>query len=155
VSELRVQVHPLSSHPELRPTVQRWFTEEWPSYYDSSARAATDVLAYSKAEGLPRGFVAVLDGLPCGFAALKSESFPSHPELGPWAGAAYVPPELRRRGIGAALLAVVEAEAAFQGHKFVYCATGTSASLLQRAGWKLLEQVAHEGQNVGVYEKAL
>jgi GNAT superfamily N-acetyltransferase len=150
-----VQIEPLSSRPELGSTVQRWFMQEWPSYYDSNGRAALDVLAYSRAEGVPRGFVAIVNGMPGGFAALKAESFPSHPHLGPWAGAAYVAPEFRRRGIGAALLAAVEAEAAIQGHGLVYCATGTSASLLQRAGWKLLEQVAHEGHKLGVYEKAL
>lgn len=150
-----IQVEPLSSHPELRPTVTRWFTEEWPLYYSTSALASADVQAYSKPEGLPRGFVAMVDGMARGFAALKTESFQSHSHLGPWAGAAYVTPHLRRRGIGAALLAVLEAEAAAQGHSFVYCATATSASLLQRAGWKLLEQVVHDGHNVGVYEKAL
>jgi len=152
-----VVVEPLSSHVGLVPVVKRWFEEEWPSYYGPgrTGSAAADALAYSRPIGLPRGFVAFTGGQPCGFAALKSESFPSHPDLAPWAGAAYVLPELRRRGIGGALLGAVEAEAAALGYTHVYCATGTSASLLRRAGWRMLEKVEHEGQNVDIYEKAL
>ena len=148
-------VEPLSFHPELQGIVEGWFEEEWPSHYGPIASAAADVVAYSKDEGLPRGFVALLVGIPCGFAALKCEAFPSHPGLGPWAGAAYVRPELRRRGIGQALLRAVEAEAARLRYSRVYCATATSASLLQRNAWQFLEQVVHDGQNVGIYEKAL
>lgn len=152
-----VVVEPLSSHIGLVPVVGRWFEEEWPSYYGPGARAsaAADALSYAQCPGLPRGFVAFAAGEPCGFAALKSESFPTHPHLTPWAGAAYVLPALRRRGIGGALLCAVEAHAAASGYAHVYCATGTSGSLLQRGGWRLLEKVMHEGQDVGVYEKAL
>jgi GNAT superfamily N-acetyltransferase len=154
---ISVEIEPLSLHLDLLPIVTRWFEEEWPTYYGKGggASAAADALSYSRSAGLPRGFVAISAGRPCGFAALKSERFPSHPHLGPWVGAAYVSPPLRRHGIGRALLKAVEAEACAQGHSHVYCATGTSASLLQRAGWRLLEQVEHEGQNVGVYEKAV
>jgi GNAT superfamily N-acetyltransferase len=154
---ITVAIEPLSAHIDLLPVVTEWFEQEWPSHYRevSGASAAADAVSYSRQAGLPRGFVAFISGQPCGFAALKSEPFPSHPHLTPWAGAAFVSPALRRRGIGGALLSVVEAEAAAQGHSRVYCATGTSASLLQRAGWQLLEQVEHQGQNVGVYEKAL
>lgn len=135
--------------------MRRWFEAQWPSYYGPLANAGADVLAYATAQGVPRGFVAFVHGEPCGFAALKSEAFPTHPHLGPWAGAAYVRPELRRRGIGQALLGAVEAEARRLGFPRLYCASATSASLLQRRAWHLLEKVVHGSENVGVYEKAL
>jgi GNAT superfamily N-acetyltransferase len=154
---ITVAIEPLSSHIDLLPVVAEWFGQEWPSHYREVgvASAAVDAMSYSRRVGLPRGLVAFVSGQPCGFVALKSEPFPSHPHLTPWAGAAFVLPALRRRGIGRALLSAVEAEAAAQGHSRVYCATGTSASLLLRAGWQLLEQVEHQRQNVGVYEKVL
>jgi GNAT superfamily N-acetyltransferase len=150
-----IRVEPLSDHPVLQATVQHWFEQEWPSHYHSAAIAAADVSAYSRAQGLPRGFVAFRGSRPCGFAALKSEPFPTHPQLGPWAGAAYVRPELRRQGIGQTLFVALEAAARKLGFARLYCATATSASLLRRGGWQLLDQVVHEGENIGVYEKAL
>ena len=152
-----IEIEPLSSRLEPLPLVTQWFESEWPAYYrgGGGVSAKADALSYARPAGLPRGFVAISAGRPCGFAALKSEPFPSHPHLAPWAGAAYVSPPLRRNGIGRALLSAVEAEAVAQGHTHVYCATGTSASLLERAGWRLLEQVEHEGNNVGIYEKAV
>ena len=101
------------------------------------------------------GLVAFLGGQACGFAALKSEPFPSHPHLMPWAGAAFVRPSLRRRGIGQALLLALEAEARSLGYSRLYCATATAVPLLQRCGWQVLDRVLHEDHEVIVFEKLL
>jgi GNAT superfamily N-acetyltransferase len=152
-----ITIRLLASTMELLPAIQSWFESEWPAYYGPGGpgSARRDLLSYANEGTLPLGLVAFHGGEACGFAALKSEPFPSHPDLHPWAGAAYVRPSHRRRGIGRALLAALEAQAASLGHARIYCATATSASLLQRCGWQLLETVAHEGQAVGIYEKAL
>ncbi|WP_158290311.1 GNAT family N-acetyltransferase [Ramlibacter sp. WS9] len=152
-----VTIELLATHQDLLPTVQAWFESEWPEYYGKGGRgsAAVDLLAYSHASTLPLGLIAFRSGQACGFAALKSEPFPSHPHLGPWAGAAVVVPDLRRQGIGSQLFASLEERARALGHNRLYCATGTSASLLVRSGWRLLEHVAHKGEEIGVYDKAL
>ena len=59
------------------------------------------------------------------------------------------------QGIGRALLMALEAQAAALGCARIYCATATSASLLRRCGWRLLEMASHEATTVGIYEKAL
>lgn len=41
------------------------------------------------------------------------------------------------------------------GYSRIYCATGTSESLLERCGWELLERVHYQGQDLGVYAKSL
>jgi GNAT superfamily N-acetyltransferase len=152
-----VTVKPLARHQDLLPTVQRWFESEWPEYYGSNGKASAraDLHAYSRTGALPLGLIAFRAGQACGFAALKSEAFPSHPHLAPWAGAAVVVPALRRQGIGRALLEGLEREARALGHNRMYCATGTSASLLLRCKWQLLERVTHEGKKIEIYEKAL
>lgn len=152
-----ISVWPLAKHLDLIPTVETWFEAEWPAYYGPGGRgsAKSDLLAYANGDGLPFGLVAFRSGVACGFGALKREAFPSHPHLSPWAGAAYVVPSQRRCGVGAALLLALEAQARALGHSHLYCATGTSESLLQRNGWSLLSHVLHDGQQVGVYEKAL
>ena len=142
---------------DLLPTIRSWFEEEWPRYYGANGpgNAEQDLQAYANAGGVPLGLVAFKKGTPCGFVALKGEAFPTHPHLAPWVGAAYVQPPLRRQGIGRALFLAIEPEARTLGYASIYCATGTSASLLLRCGWHLLQSVHHEGQQLGVYEKAL
>jgi hypothetical protein len=41
------------------------------------------------------------------------------------------------------------------GFNRIYCGTSTSENLLQRCGWQLLERLIHDGENLGIYEKAL
>ena len=80
--------------------------EDWLLHADDDARA--DLAAYSGATRLPIGFVAFVDGEPCGLAVLKAEPLPALPHLTPWASAGLVAPDCRRRGIGARLLAALE-----------------------------------------------
>jgi GNAT superfamily N-acetyltransferase len=152
-----ITVSHLAEHPEALRTLQAWFEAEWPAYYGSGGRgdARQDLLSYSNRGGVPVGLVAFRGGELCGIAALKSESFPSHPHLSPWAGAALVRPALRRQGIGRKLIQGLEAEAKALGYHRVYCATGSATSLLERCAWQLIERVEHEGQHLCVYEKAL
>jgi len=151
-----ILIKPLAEAPGLMPVVQAWFEAEWPGHYGPGGRgdAKRDVSAYCHVGSLPLGLVAFLGGEPCGFVALKSEPFPTHPQLSPWAGAAYVVPPLRRRGIGQALLGSLEADGFRLGHKRLYCATATSASLLLRCGWRLVERVPYEGTTIGIYERS-
>jgi GNAT superfamily N-acetyltransferase len=152
-----VDIRPLAELRHLVPTLAAWFEAEWPAYYGPDGRgdARADLLAYADTGGAPFGLVALRSLEPCGFVALKREAFPSHPHLSPWVGAACVPPSLRRRGIGRALLQALEQHAQAFGYARIHCATATAESLLQRCGWSLLARVAHEGQTVGIYERAL
>ncbi|HEY1393227.1 MAG TPA: GNAT family N-acetyltransferase [Methylibium sp.] len=152
-----VIIRHLAKHQEVLPVLQAWFESEWPAHYGPGGRgdARQDLLAYSNAGSVPIGFVAFRGGVPCGFAALKREAFATHPQLSPWAGAAYVEPALRRQGIGRALVASLEAEARRLGYPRIYGATSTAGSLLERCRWSLLESVVHDGEQVAVYEKAL
>jgi GNAT superfamily N-acetyltransferase len=146
---ITVAINHLAGERHLLPTLQAWFEAEWPAYYGvaGSGDAKRDLLAYANCGSVPVGLVAFWRG--------EREAFPSHPHLLPWAGAAYVMPSMRRQGIGRSLLLALEREARTLGYSHIYCATGTSASLLERCGWQLLEHVQHDGQGVGVYEKAL
>ena len=152
-----VRIERLAHHPDLLPLLAAWFKSEWPAYYGPGgpADAATDLRAYSSDSTVPIGLVAFRDNEVCGVAALKAQSITGRPNLGPWAGAGFVPPQHRRQGIGGALLRGVESVAKELGFPRVYCATSTSASLLERNKWHLLERTIHEGELVAIYEKAL
>lgn len=153
--DLRIQ--PLEERQDLLPTLRAWFEAEWPGWDGAGGRgdAAQDLRACSQRGRLPLGLVALRGDQPCGFAALKAEPFPGQPAGPPWAGAACVPPALRRQGIGAALLRALEREAAALGHPRICCATATAQTLLERGGWRLLRRVLHEGQPIALFEKRL
>lgn len=161
--DAHLRVLPLRERPEFIPELQAWFETEWPGYYGPGGPgdARRDLLAYAQPDPatLPLGLLALqrdADGLsehPCGFAAIKTEPFAPCPDLGPWAGAALVPPALRRQGIGLLLLQALVREARAQArHPALFCATATSDSLMLRAGWRLRERVMHGGGEVRVYE---
>jgi GNAT superfamily N-acetyltransferase len=165
--DTHLRVLPLRERPEFIPELQAWFEAEWPGYYGHGGPgdARRDLLAYAQPDpaSLPLGLLALrrdADGLsehPCGFAAIKTETFAPCPDLGPWAGAALVPQALRRQGIGLLLLRalVSEARALYRHrarHPTLFCATATSDSLMLRAGWRLRERVMHGGGEVRVYE---
>jgi GNAT superfamily N-acetyltransferase len=152
-----VSIRYLAEHPESLSTLQAWFESEWPSYYSSGGRgnARQDLLSYSNRGCVPVGLIAIRGSELCGIAALKNEPFPSQPHLSPWVGAALVKPSMRRQGIGRLLIQGLESEAKALGQQKIYCATATSATLLERCAWQLIERIQHEGQHVCVYEKTL
>jgi GNAT superfamily N-acetyltransferase len=152
-----ISIKPLAEVPEQIPLIELWFKGEWPDYYGAAAvgDARRDLQSFSNLGAIPIGLVAFAQGVPCGFAAIRSEPFPTHPHLSPWIGAGYVVPAHRRQGIGHTLLLALEAQARSLGYARLYCASATSDSLMRRAGWRLLDVATHESNEVGIYEKAL
>ncbi|RYD14010.1 MAG: GNAT family N-acetyltransferase [Lysobacteraceae bacterium] len=157
MTRMRVSIARLIEHPAALPALQQLLEAEWPGYYGPSGPgdARADLVAYSSATRLPIGYVAFVDGHPCGLAALKAEPLPALPDLTPWASAGLVAPECRRRGIGARLLAALEDQARTLGFDAIYSGTNTANALLEREGWQFLQRVAHEGTELSVYRKPL
>ena len=152
-----LRIEPLASHVELLPVLQKWFEEEWPSYYGPNGRgnAQQDLQRYCNPAGLPYGIVAFHNGALCATAALKTDSIASHVQLSPWVGAALVRRDLRGQGIGTQLVLALERQAKTMGFDQIYCGTSNAERLLQRCGWQLSERINHKGQLLGVYAKAL
>ncbi len=154
---MTITVSRLVEHPEVLPIVARWFQGEWPDWYGPGrfGDAERDVQSFANEGSLPVGVVAFSAGEPCGAAALKAESIPSHTHLAPWAAAGFVVPKLRGRGIGALLFSALEAEAKALGFDSIYCGTSTANLLLQHSGWRAIDAVQLLGKDVSVYAKAL
>ena len=149
-----LSVRPLYRCATLMPTVSDWLLCEWPSWYgkDGPGDHAADVAAFAQSESsLPVGFVVFAANEPVGFGALKQESIPSHKHLSPWAATGFVLPQYRRQGVGAFILQAIVAHARGMGYQQVYCGTSTAMSLLQRAGWRHMEQVVHAGKPLGIF----
>jgi len=92
---MTITVSRLVEHPEVLPIVARWFQGEWPDWYGPGrfGDAERDVQSFANEGSLPVGVVAFSAGEPCGAAALKAESIPSHTHLAPWAAAGFVVPK--------------------------------------------------------------
>lgn len=150
-------IAPLANHPEVFPELRQWFESEWPDYYgvNGPGNAEVDLAAFTGTDKLPVGVVAFQEKELCGVAALKAESIASHRHLSPWAAAGLVKSSKRGEGIGAQLLQALEQQAQRLGFDFIYCGTATSESLLQRNNWVLIEQIEHEGEHLGIYQKQL
>jgi GNAT superfamily N-acetyltransferase len=154
---IEVKVSRLLAHPEALPLVTEWFRTEWPGWYGAGGTgdAEKDLQSFSNEGSLPVGIIAFANGAPCGAAALKGGSIPSHAHLSPWAAAGFVLPALRGQGIGAKLLAELEVQARALGYASIYCGTATAKSLLLRAGWRVIDSVELHGKEVSIYERAL
>ena len=153
----KLRIEYLSDHPEVLPILKEWFETEWASYYGPGGRgdAEEDLVAYANRAKLPVGVVAFLENEVAGIAALKSESIKTHSHLSPWAAATMVHRDRRGRGIGTELIRAVEEEAKRRGYSRIYCGTSTATRVLERRGWRLIERVAYDGENVSIYAKAL
>lgn len=153
----QVTVSHLAEHPELIPLLQEWLEAEWPDWYGprGPGKAEHDLRSFAQRERLPVGLVAFMGTDPIGIGALKPESPSTHKHLLPWAACGFVRPELRGRGIGGQLLTALQHEARALGFPCLYCFTSTSASLLARQGWELIEFVMHEDKPHGIYGKRL
>lgn len=147
---------PLAHHAWAIPTLTAWFETEWPAHYGAGGpgSAARDLHDYAHIGSLPVGIVALRGDTLCGVAVLRADSIPSHKHLSPWVGAGLVHPSMRGQGIGRLLLGALEAQARELGFSDIYCGTSTSQSLLLRSGWRLMETILHEGESLGIFNKA-
>lgn len=130
----------LADVPELIPTLIDWFVDEWEPYYGPSGPgdAGADLRDCCNRDVLP---IAVLardeGGTLLGTAALKADSAGSEQGVGPWLAAFVVAPDYRGKGVGTALVAAIETEAARLGFKAIYTSTDTAEGIFKRRGWQM------------------
>ena len=157
MSVTALTAEPLAEHRHLLPLVEHWFVTEWPNWYGPAGQGniAADLEAFAASEHqLPVGMVVFESGIPIAAGALKAESIPTHMHLSPWAGAGFVLPQHRGKGVGSILLAALVTKARELGHECVYCGTSTAESLLVRAGWSVIAVTQLEGKNLSIFRSA-
>lgn len=128
----------LADRPDLIPALTDWFMAEWGPYYGAGGPgdAAADLRGCLNRDTLPVALVALdADDTLLGTVALKEESVGSALGVGPWLAAFLVAPQHRGRGVGAALVAAIEGEAARLGFAEIYTSTDTAEGILERRGW--------------------
>lgn len=139
----------LADHPNVIPTLARWFHDEWSAYYGhrTAADVAREFEVCVNRDRLPLVLVAFDGSTPCGTAALKAASILTHVHLGPWLSGLYVAPDRRRRGIASDLVSAVVQEAERQEFRTLYVAA-RGGRLFERLGWTVLEPTTYQGEEL-------
>ena len=129
---------------------------QWPDWYNPrGASARADLAERMERDRLPLGIVAFADGVLAGTCALTAGSGGLVTERSPWLGGLVVDPDLRRKGVGAALLGRARVEARRLGHARLHALTAGAGALFARQNWRLVERVHLRGVPHAIYVTAL
>lgn len=144
--------------PEATSVLAGWFREEWAPWYgpEGPGDAEDDLAACASRDALPICLVALgPEGEVLGTAALRPDSLGREMAPGPWLAALLVGRPYRRRGVGTALVAAIEAEAERLGFPAVYTSTDAAEGLMRRRGWEPLGQTFSLTGPVTIYRRLL
>jgi GNAT superfamily N-acetyltransferase len=135
-----MKINLLADHKKVLPILTDWYLSEWEPYYgvDGPGDAKADLESRCNYKEIPLGLVAIEGDQVLGTVALDLDAATNLTPsvVGLLVGRAY-----RRRGIAAALLKSAEDLARTLGYSRVYMSTTVLDNLLERMGWKKLEEV--------------
>jgi predicted N-acetyltransferase YhbS len=104
---------------------------------------------------IPATFVAVDEDRVLGTASLVASDLPALPQYSPWLAAVHIPEESRGRGVCAALVRRVQAEAALLGFPVLYFGTVAREEGYERLGWHCVDWAIAEERPVKVMARDL
>jgi predicted N-acetyltransferase YhbS len=138
------RIEQLAERPDLLPTVASWIYNEWWTEVDGANEGKLTGLlrAHLIKDQMPLTLVASLERCPVGTAMLLAHDVDTEqwPELSPWLAAVYVVPEYRNRGIGAALVNAIVAQATALGVGALYLLTVGREEFYARLGWQVVDR---------------
>lgn len=104
---------------------------------------------------IPLAFIALAGSRPVGTASLKIQDMAAHKYFYHWLVNVFVVPEYRRRGIGTALVARCEAQAAESGVSNLFLHTPDREGFYRKLNWTPVERAIYYDQQVVIMEKQL
>ncbi len=143
----------LANHVELIPQLAELLFQEWRDLNDPSDTVelrAKRIADCCGRRSIPMGLVAVEGRQLCGSAFLIAHDMKDRLELTPWLAGVFVLPEMRRCGMGTALVSRVIEEASMMKVGALYLYTSTAAALYARLGWEEIERRQYRGVDVTV-----
>ena len=140
----------LADHPEFLRTLAEWQHGEWGHLRpgDSVEARMARLRNFSECDRIPLTVVAHDDGELLGSASLIPHDMDTRMELTPWLAGVFVAPAHRRRGIGAALVRRVMAEAGRLSVPVLYLYTVHSEKFYASLGWSLQEHSTYHGHDI-------
>lgn len=139
----------LALHGDWITTIARWHFNQWGPLTGSNTveEYASFLEDATRCTTVPSVLVASLDGELAGSATLLRCDMAIKSNLTPWLGQLFVTPAYRNRGIGAALVRAVTAEAQKIGYDRLYLYTsGELPRFYERLGWSIRERVHYLGK---------
>jgi predicted N-acetyltransferase YhbS len=142
----------LAVHPEFLRTLAEWQHGEWGHLRpgDSVEARMSRLRNFSECDRIPLTVVAHDNGELLGSASLIPHDMDTRMELTPWLAGVFVAPEHRCRGIGAALVRRVMAEAGRLSVPVLYLYTVHSEKFYASLGWSLQEHTTYRDQNIAI-----
>lgn len=118
-------------------------------FFEGSDRTPVDdadgLLRIIEATSFDRALVAEIDGVIVGTVLLVAEELEPAHDVSPWLAGLVVAPAHRKRGIGAALVRAIEAEAAALACPFLYLYTGDAEPFYAGHGWTVEDRFEQDG----------
>ena len=152
-----VQLLYLADCPHLIPLVAEWQHSQWGQLAGARTLEQRNIRLqeHLQRNALPTTFVAWHNGNPVGCAGLVANDLEALPEWIPWLASVFVLPEMRRQGIGAALVERVAAEAAGLGYPRLYLYTLDQMHFYRQLGWQLSHVRFYRGHDMSVMTRDL
>ena len=148
----------LAERPDLVPTVGRWHWDLWGAEDPAGSLESwtARVGRWANHDAVPMIFIALAGSTAVGSVSLVAHDLPERPDLWdlwPWLSGLYVVPECRRRGVGRALVARVEAQARSMGVVRLYLHTAQARGLYEQLGWHPIRDDMAAGASVTIMVK--
>lgn len=147
-----MKIEYLSERAEFLPTLARWHHQEWSALRpgDSVDARIIRLKGWCGRGGIPLTVIALSDDELLGSASLIEHDMDDRLELTPWLAGVFVAPEHRRKGIGAALVSRVMAEATSLCVPTLYLYTVDSTAFYESLGWSLMEKTRYRQMAVSI-----
>lgn len=148
-----MKILPLECAPQLADVISEWIESEWGvldihNHYKSISKGNFDKDDY------PYSLVAISEsGFAMGTVSILLNDMDIRPNLNPWLGCLFVHPEFRRKSVANALFASCEVLAYEKNIPRLFLWTSKVHVMAEKFGWKHVEQVFFENENVFVMEK--
>jgi N-acetylglutamate synthase-like GNAT family acetyltransferase len=154
---MSVEISFLADHPDHVTELGSWLHAEWGWFTPGSTLESrlAKLRDHLNRDELPLAVIAHANGVLLGTAALRARDMDTRAELTPWLASVYVTPAARERGVGARLVARIEAEARRLGFRIIHLVTFDKASYYAKRGWQELERAEYRDEPVVVMSKAL
>ncbi len=142
----------LADRPQWVPRLAGLHHAEW-SWIDPDwtlAEAQANLEVHTAGTAVPTTRIALVNGELAGSVSLLANDHSRIRKWSPWLASLLVLPEVRGRGIGAALVGEAVAIAARLGIERLYLYTDDAAAFYARLGWSMVERLDLDGIEVDV-----